>query len=159
MILAYLLLGTNIGNREQNFKHALQLLDFRCGNVERLSSLYETAAWGKTDQAAFLNQAVEVRTRLNEKDLLVALKNIERQIGREPSEKWGPRLIDIDILFYGEETHQSDELTIPHPCLHERRFTLTPLAELIPDFVHPVLHRTVGDLLLSCPDSSAVNKY
>lgn len=158
MTLAYLLLGSNIGNRQQNFANAHQLLHLRCGNVERMSSIFETAAWGKTNQAAFLNQAIELRTNLQEHDLLIALKNIEQQIGREPSEKWGPRLIDIDILFYGNSIVQSDVLTIPHPFLHLRRFTLVPLAELAPNFKHPVLHQTVLELLEHCPDSSVVNK-
>lgn len=158
MTLAYLLLGSNIGNRQQNFANAHHLLHLRCGSVKQMSSIFETAAWGKTDQAAFLNQAIELSTNLQEHDLLIALKNIEQQIGREPGEKWGPRLIDIDILFYGNSIVQSNTLTIPHPFLHLRRFTLVPLAELAPNFNHPVLHQTVLELLEHCPDSSVVNK-
>jgi 2-amino-4-hydroxy-6-hydroxymethyldihydropteridine diphosphokinase len=158
MILAYLLLGSNIGNRQENIAHAHQLLNFRCGKIERMSSVYETAAWGKTDQAAFLNQAIELRTKLQEHDLLIALKNIEQRIGREPGEKWGTRLIDIDILFFGNLVLDSDTLNIPHPFLHQRRFTLAPLAELIPSYNHPLLNKTIQELLDQCPDNAVVKK-
>jgi 2-amino-4-hydroxy-6-hydroxymethyldihydropteridine diphosphokinase len=152
----YLLLGSNIGNREAYLAKACELIGQQAGAVIKTSKLYETAAWGKTDQAPFLNQAIAVQTGLAPPALLSALKEIERQTGRTQTEKWGPRVIDIDILLYGRQVIQEPELQIPHPYLPVRRFALAPLAEIASKIVHPVLKKTIQALLDECPDESEV---
>jgi 2-amino-4-hydroxy-6-hydroxymethyldihydropteridine diphosphokinase len=146
----FLLLGSNIGDRHKNLLSARTLVDLKAGPVLFHSDIYETAPWGKTDQPAFLNQALQMETDLSPFDLLIMLKAIEKEVGRTDTERWGPRIIDIDILFYGEEVLDHPDLKIPHPYLAERRFALAPLAELVPDFVHPVLHLTVQEMLDKC---------
>jgi dihydropyrimidinase len=113
----------------------------------RLSSIYETPPWGYTDQAAFLNQVLEARTELSPQDLLVQIKRTEQQLGRRPSFRYGPRLIDLDILFYDDQKFESPDLTVPHPYLHERAFVLVPLAELSPELIHPVTGKSVRQML------------
>ena len=123
------------------------------------SAIYETAPWGKTDQPGFLNQCIEILTMNAPEELLRILQKIEKEIGRETTEKWGPRLIDIDILFYGDRSITLEQLTIPHPYLHQRRFTLLPLAEIAAEFRHPVINKTVKQLLKACDDKSDVQRY
>ncbi len=147
-----------MGKREQYLQRARELITESCGELKAISSIYETAAWGKTDQPMFLNQVVEIITVLSPKELLQKILNIERQLGRARHEKFGPRTIDIDILFYNEERHNSPSLTIPHPALQYRRFALTPMNEIAPGFVHPVLKKTIAELLEECPDDLPVNK-
>lgn len=159
MIETYLLLGSNKGNRQMNLSKARAGIEDSVGNITTYSSLYETAAWGLEDQAAFLNQAVCVRTSLSAIELLNQLKLIERQIGREPAGKWEPRTIDIDILLYGSETEQSMSLTIPHPYMAQRRFTLTPLCEIAPHIIHPLLKKNIRQLLDECPDKLQVQLF
>jgi 2-amino-4-hydroxy-6-hydroxymethyldihydropteridine diphosphokinase len=158
METVYVLLGTNEGNREQNLSKAKQLLAAQCGNILQTSSLYETEAWGMKEQHAFLNQAVQLATSLTPTELLVTLKHIEKQIGRKETIKWGPRIIDLDILFYGNEIVQEEELKIPHPFIAERKFTLVCLNEIAGDLVHPVLQKTIAGLLGECKDMSEVRK-
>jgi 2-amino-4-hydroxy-6-hydroxymethyldihydropteridine diphosphokinase len=117
------------------------------GKLIKSSSRYQTAAWGKTDQPDFINQVLKLETSLRPLEVLKTILGIERKLGRERTEKWGSRTIDIDILFYDQEVVASSELTIPHPYLQQRAFTLIPLAELEPDFVHPVFKKTVSELL------------
>jgi 2-amino-4-hydroxy-6-hydroxymethyldihydropteridine diphosphokinase len=156
---AYLLTGGNIGDRKQNLLHASKLISEECGVVTAKSSLYETEAWGKTDQPAFLNQALEVETKLTARQLIRRVLKIEKQMGRERYEKYSPRVIDIDILLFNNEVHNYPLLKVPHPEMQYRRFTLLPLAEIAAGWVHPVLHKTIKTLLQDCPDTLKVKKY
>lgn len=156
---AYLLLGSNLGNREKCLTDALGLLAERVGEVLLTSSVYETAAWGKTDQPNFLNIAVKIETVLNPLQLLETVLTIEADLGRVRYEKWGSRLIDIDIILYGEEVIAlGDQLQIPHPEMQNRKFVLLPMAEIAPNFIHPVLKRSISELLVNLDDNLEVLK-
>lgn|ERR1700694_2359549 len=155
----YLLTGGNIGNREDYLLQAGQAIGQHCGRVVRTSATYETAAWGTEEQPAFLNQAIQLETALTAPALLMAVLDIEKNLGRKRSLKYGPRTIDIDILLYNDETVNLPGLTIPHPEMPFRRFVLTPLCELAAAKVHPVLHKTIARLLLECTDGLAVHKF
>jgi len=159
MNTAYLSLGSNEGNRKQWLAKACALLADSCGTLAQSSAIYETAAWGLTDQPAFLNMAVCLQTTLDPAALLVGILSIELSMGRERTIKWGPRIIDIDILFYNDLIINTAALTIPHPFLHQRRFVLTPLAEIAPHYIHPVLNKPVMTLLAECADLLEVNKF
>ncbi|MBA4056003.1 MAG: 2-amino-4-hydroxy-6-hydroxymethyldihydropteridine diphosphokinase [Marivirga sp.] len=154
----FLLLGTNIGDRNKNLGSALHAIDDRAGTVKKKSAVYQTEAWGKTDQPSFYNQVVEIETALDPSDLLHEILSIEKKMGRQRKEKWGERIIDIDILFFGVEIIEQTNLNIPHPQLANRRFTLVPLNELIPDFIHPVLGKKISELLAECNDPLEVVK-
>ena len=155
--LVYLVLGTNLGDRLANLKAAVAALSpFLV--VHQASRVYETSPWGITDQPAFLNMVLKGGTSLDPRELLERLKHLETQLGRVPGLRWGPRQIDLDILFYDDIVLDSPGLTIPHPHLHERAFVLVPLADLAPGLWHPVLHKTVGELL-SALDASGVKRY
>ena len=155
----FLLLGTNLGNRIGNLSHAIRLVDEQVGKVTKVSSVYETSAWGKTDQPAFLNQAVEIATELDAEAALTKILSIEMQLGRKRRERWGERIIDIDILFFADEVHTSDQLHIPHPQLANRRFTLIPLNEIAGGLIHPTLKKKVSQLLADCPDELSVRRF
>ena len=156
---AYLLIGGNLGDREKNFAMAKTYLEQYCGSVVQSSSLYETAAWGKTDQPSFLNQAVEMETDLSAGNLMAHVLEIEKLMGRERKEKYGPRVIDIDILLFNDEQYDLPFLKIPHPELPNRRFALTPLAQIAPNLLHPGLTKSIDQLLKECADKSEVKKY
>lgn len=156
---AYLLTGGNMGNRMAYLTEALILLKEQCGEVVQTSSVYETAAWGNTDQPAFLNQVLKLSTSLTARQLMRRILKVEKQMGRVRKEKYGPRVIDIDILFFNEEIHNYILLKLPHPEMQNRRFVLLPLAEIAPDIVHPVLKKTITQLLQICPDPLEVKKY
>ena len=158
MNIVYLLIGGNIGDREFALDKARKLIGEKCGEIRSLSAIYETAAWGKSDQPNFLNQALHINTALKPMQLLHQILEIEKQMGRTRQEKYGPRNIDIDILFYNDEVHNDPSLIIPHPALQFRRFVLEPLNEIASNFVHPVLKRTIEQLLEACPDDLPVNK-
>lgn len=155
---AYLLIGGNMGNREQNLANARLLIEEYCGHITHISSVYETAAWGVTDQPAFLNQAIEIETELNAKQLIRRILKTEKKMGRIRKQKMGPRNIDIDILFFDQAVYNYPFLNVPHPQLHNRRFALLPMAEIAPDFIHPVFEKNIMQLLDECPDTLAVNK-
>ena len=156
---AYLLTGSNLGDREQYLATARSLINEQCGTIVSASSLYETAAWGKTDQPSFLNQALELETSLNARQLIHRILKAEKIMGRIRDEKYGPRLIDIDILLFNNEKHNYQFLKIPHPEMQNRRFALLPLAEIGPDIIHPVLNKTINELLKECTDELPVEKY
>lgn len=155
----FLLTGGNIGNRLQNLDAALKLIGKIAGPVIQVSSIYETAAWGVTNQAAFLNQVICIRADLKPLQLLHHLLEIELELGRKRVEKMGPRLIDIDILLYNDLIISTPDLVVPHPRMQERRFVLKPLHEIAPNLVHPVLQKTIKQLLDDCTDQLEVIKY
>ncbi|MDB5249604.1 MAG: 2-amino-4-hydroxy-6-hydroxymethyldihydropteridine pyrophosphokinae [Segetibacter sp.] len=148
----FLLTGGNIGDRLKYLHHAWEMVEKQVGPVLKKSSVYETSAWGVTDQSPFLNQVLLVETKLPAAIILETILNIEQALGRKRTEKMGPRTIDIDMLFFNNETISSPNLTVPHPQIQNRRFVLTPLYEIAPGFIHPVLQKTIGELLEICPD-------
>ncbi len=154
----FLLLGSNLSNPLLNIEEAKILIDLRAGKILRASSLYKTAAWGLTDQPHFYNQVIEIETELDPETLLQNLGEIETMMGRDRKVKWGPRVIDIDILFYDDRVIDSESLKVPHPGIQDRRFTLIPLAELVADSIHPVLRKTIAELLSDCQDTLPVEK-
>ncbi|MEA1994291.1 MAG: 2-amino-4-hydroxy-6-hydroxymethyldihydropteridine diphosphokinase [Euryarchaeota archaeon] len=138
-------IGSNLGNREEHIARALHFLGKRCDIIKK-SSLYETAPVGYKDQRSFLNGVVKMETALRPEELLHFLQKIEKKLGRIKTIKNGPRTIDLDILFYNDIIIDTEELTVPHPKLHKRLFVLEPFNEIEPEFVHPVLKKTVGEL-------------
>lgn len=155
--LAYLSLGSNIGTRKEHLRAAIRRLE-SAGRVVRISSFYETKPVEFTDQAWFLNCALALETELKPQQLMGAILRIEREMGRQRTRSKGPRTIDIDILLYGDVVVDSPEVTIPHPAMHERRFVLEPMAEIAPDVRHPVLRKTVRELVDQLPPGQAVRK-
>ncbi|MBS1774400.1 MAG: 2-amino-4-hydroxy-6-hydroxymethyldihydropteridine diphosphokinase [Bacteroidetes bacterium] len=156
MIKAYLLLGSNEGNRIDWLNKAMAALEQSIGKIVAKSSLYETAAWGKEDQPDFLNMALCIETQLSPQQLLQSILQTEIQLGRHRTVKWGQRTIDIDILFYGNEVIDTPDLKVPHPYIQERRFALVPMNEIAPELLHPILQKTIAELLVSCPDKLEV---
>jgi len=144
---AILLLGSNVGNREKYLTRAWIEMQAHEIEIVQWSSIYETKAWGKTDQADFLNQTLSINTTYSPLELLNKLQGVENKLGRKRTEKWGPRRIDIDILYYENLSLSVEELTIPHPEIANRRFTLVPLSEMIPDHIHPKYNKTNRHLL------------
>jgi len=150
----FLALGSNLGNRAQNLKNAIDALHSREGiRVTRKSSFYETEPVGGPDQGKFLNSVIEIETTLEPEDLLKAVMSIENELGRVRREHWGPRTIDIDILTLDDLVYVSPTLSIPHPLMHERSFVLRPLLEIAPNFKHPVFGISGSDLLSVCMDA------
>jgi 2-amino-4-hydroxy-6-hydroxymethyldihydropteridine diphosphokinase len=156
---AYLLTGGNIGNRLVNLQTAAQLIGEKCGSIITASSIYETAAWGLKEQPSFLNQVLLVETILSPAILLKKILGIEERMGRKRALKYGPRIIDIDILLFNNDVLHSTTLTIPHPAMPSRRFVLLPLAEIAGNFIHPELNLPIKDLLKNCGDELSVKKF
>jgi len=157
--IAYLLLGGNLGNRQENLALALRLLNSEAGELTAVSSIYETAAWGKEDQPDFLNQAVALKTNLSALMLLNVALEIEEKLGRIRKEKWGERLIDIDLVLFGDEIINIEgKLQVPHPEMQNRKFVMKPLAEIAPEVMHPVLKQTILQIAENISDTLEVNK-
>jgi 2-amino-4-hydroxy-6-hydroxymethyldihydropteridine diphosphokinase len=150
MYIAYIGIGSNLGNREDNCERAISLLSTNGLNIIKKSSMIETEPWGVLDQPAFINIAVSVKTILSPEKLLALCKKIETDVGRTETIMWGPRIIDLDILFYDELVIEKSGLSIPHPHIKDRAFVLKSLAEIAPDFVHPVLNKSIKELLAEC---------
>jgi len=152
-------LGTNIGFRDINLELTRIMISNHIGVIKEQSKLYNTAAWGIKEQSDFLNQALLCSSKLNPQEILAQIHNIEAKMGRKRQKKWGPRIIDIDIIFYGEEIIENPNLKIPHPQLTNRNFVLIPLLDICPDKVHPVHSQTIRQLAEACNDSSEVSLY
>ncbi|HTF27479.1 MAG TPA: 2-amino-4-hydroxy-6-hydroxymethyldihydropteridine diphosphokinase [Flavitalea sp.] len=159
MFKVYLLIGGNLGNREENLKTAVNLLQIEGGKVTGSSAIFETAAWGLTDQAPFLNRALLLETVHQPARLLEIILEVELKMGRVRGEKNGPRIIDIDILFFDDLIISEPHLTIPHPLIQDRRFALAPMKDLEPHLKHPVLMKTISELFDECPDKLEVHIY
>ncbi|MEN9297838.1 MAG: 2-amino-4-hydroxy-6-hydroxymethyldihydropteridine diphosphokinase [Bacteroidota bacterium] len=158
MNTAYLLTGGNMGDRFNYLQQAAEFIQQNCGKLLAASSIYETEAWGKTDQPSFLNQALQIETTLSPDALMQSLLDIEQKMGRIRTMKMGPRVIDLDILLIDDLIQSSDLLTIPHPALTIRRFALLPLAEIAPHLIHPIEKKSMKELLSICPDTLNVQK-
>lgn len=157
MNTAYLLLGSNLGDRNTYLERARKELETKAGTIFAISKIYNTAAWPEgSNQQDFLNQAIGLHTPLLAPELLHAILTIEKQSGRTRNGKWEARIIDIDLLFYNSDIIKTTDLSVPHPHLHERRFVLVPLAEIAPDFIHPGLQKSVGKLLAENTDKLTV---
>ena len=155
----YLLLGSNMGNSKAGLSKAVEQIEKQIGKVIRQSGLYSTAAWGNTKQPDFLNQVIIVETNLSAHQTMQTILNIEKKMGRIRTVKNAPRVIDIDILFFNKEIMEQEHLSIPHPQIQNRRFVLVPLNQLSPNLKHPVLNKTVHQLLINCPDKLNVKKF
>lgn len=147
-----------MGRRRDFLAKAKKRIGLAAGTIAEQSSVYETAAWGNTNQQAFLNEVILVQTKLSPEELMQTLLNIEQQLGRIRTQKFGPRTIDLDILFYDSLVLKTKLVTIPHPAIQDRRFVLVPLAELSPRKLHPVYRQTIASLLKNCADNLAVKK-
>lgn len=158
MMNVFLLLGSNLGDRNAYLQQAIAAIENEVAPVIKISSVYETQSWGKTNFPDYLNQVILLHTDLPAQTILQKILNIEWTIGRVREEKWGPRIIDIDILFYGDEIVDEPQLKVPHPELHNRRFTLEPLAEIAPQVIHPTLNKTILQLKNELKDNLIVKK-
>jgi len=147
-----------MGNRQENLEVATRRIAANIGEIKQSSAIYETEAWGLEEQPAFLNQVLLVSSTLNAQQVLKQILNIEHDMGRARIQKFGPRIIDIDILFFNRDIIHEPGLNVPHPQLHLRRFTLKPLNDIAPQFRHPELGKTISDLLSTCPDPLTVKK-
>lgn len=154
----FLITGTNLGDREANLQQAITEIEKKIGRMILFSSVYETEPWGITDQPSFYNQVLKINTTLNPLQLLTATLAIEKEMGRIRKERYGARLIDIDILFFDQVVMDTGTLTLPHPRIAERNFVLAPLAEIAPQLIHPLLHQTILQIWETCGDRLSVKK-
>lgn len=155
----YMLLGSNLGDREMMMQQAVERIEAEIGGISARSACYETEPWGNTDQPPFINMAIAVRTLMPPLEVLVTALNIEKSLGRKRLVRWGSRTIDIDLIFYANDIIAiEDKLYIPHPEMQNRRFVLEPLAEIAADYIHPVLKKSIKELLQSLTDITSVEK-
>jgi 2-amino-4-hydroxy-6-hydroxymethyldihydropteridine diphosphokinase len=152
----FLSLGGNLGNTQEIFEWTYPMIENKVGPILQKSSLYQTAAWGLTDQADFLNQVVLLESSLTPNEILAEIQAIEKALGRERQVTWGPRTLDLDILFIDQELIQESDLQIPHPHIQDRKFILIPLREIAADWIHPVFKKSAKELLIETKDTSAV---
>ena len=155
----FISLGSNMGNRHEHLMNAIGAIEENIGRVLARSDIYETEAWGKKDQDDFLNMVIEVASTHDEMDVLKKMLSIEADMGRERSERWSPRIIDLDLLFYGQRKVKSANLTLPHPEIQNRHFVLRPMTEIAPKFIHPVFQQSMQYLSTTCKDTSTVRRY
>jgi 2-amino-4-hydroxy-6-hydroxymethyldihydropteridine diphosphokinase len=155
---AYLMIGGNLGDRLANLNNAKIEIELHCGKILSSSAIYETAAWGFTEQPPFFNQALQVETTLSATELMQQLLSIELSLGRERLLPLGPRSIDLDIIYFNNEKIQNDTVSIPHPRMEQRNFVLIPLNEIAPNYLHPILNLPTSTLLKQCKDESHVYK-
>jgi 2-amino-4-hydroxy-6-hydroxymethyldihydropteridine diphosphokinase len=153
-----LLLGSNVGERLINLENACKNIEKELGKITGQSSMYETEAWGNTEQESFLNMVVKVDSSIQAQQAMERIIRMEEAMGRVRTKKWEPRIIDIDILFYNDEIISSENLVVPHSGLHQRKFTLVPLAEIMPGYIHPILKKSIAELLEGLNDSLDVKK-
>jgi 2-amino-4-hydroxy-6-hydroxymethyldihydropteridine diphosphokinase len=158
MIDVFLLLGSNLGDRKLLLNQAIRHIEHEIAPMLRISSVYETQSWGKTDEPDYLNIVISLQTDMPARTILEKILDIELVMGRERDEKWGSRLIDIDILYYGQAIINETGLHVPHPEMHKRRFTLEPLAEIAPDFIHPIIKKNSLQLKNDLIDNLIVKK-
>jgi 2-amino-4-hydroxy-6-hydroxymethyldihydropteridine diphosphokinase len=155
----FLCIGGNLGEREANLEEARDFIDFNLGDVIAASAIYESEPWGMTDVPNFLNQVVQIQTELSNEELLSEILELEEFFGRERNaEGYVSREMDIDMLFINQEIIETETLRVPHPRIAQRRFVLTPLAEIAPDLIHPELKKSIQELLASCPDKGLVTR-
>lgn len=157
--LAIILLGSNLGNRSAFLDAARIHIFSKIGNADKISSIYESTAWGKIEQSDYLNQVIGVSTTVDPVQILQLLLAIELEMGRERIAKWDARTIDLDLLYYGQTIMHTPDLILPHPFIKDRRFTLLPLTEIYPAFMHPVAQQTQLELLNNCKDEGMVRHY
>ncbi len=156
---AVLLLGSNLGDGQLLFQQVISLIDERLGKLEMKSALYQSPPWGFEHENDFINQVLIMNTEKNAEEVLQSCLQIEVDLGRKRiAHGYGARTIDIDVLFVNDEVMKTESLVLPHPRLHLRKFTLLPLVDLIPDFVHPTLQMSIQELLVACEDNSEVRK-
>ena len=155
---AYILLGTNMGNKLAHLQMAIELMYLQNISLVQQSSIYRTAAWGNTNQDDFYNQVLAVETEISAENLLQTLLGIETKMGRTRNQKWEARIIDLDILYFNNEIIDTENLKVPHPYLHVRKFTLIPLTEIAANYIHPIFNKTNAELLTNCSDGSEVIK-
>lgn len=150
--ITYLSLGGNLGNTIEIFQNSMEILTKKVGKITQISSLYQTAAWGPIPQNDFINQVIEVETKLSAPKLMDILLEIELQQGRVRQERWGPRTLDLDIIFFGEQLISTENLEIPHPRMEDRKFVLIPMVEINPNLIHPISRKSIRQILLECKD-------
>jgi len=154
-MIAFLSLGSNIGDKQNNIEAAIKQIESRVGTLIVVSKMYKSSAWGFESDNYFLNNAVKIETELNPQELLTEINKIEKELGRKRTTKgYSDRIIDIDILFYENEIIDEANLKIPHPLLQERKFVLYPLNDIAANITHPILNKTVGELIQFCDDKS-----
>lgn len=159
MIKIYVLLGGNLGDKKQLFEQTIRLLGERVGRVTCRSATYETEPWGFESSDLFWNQVLEISTNLSAEEVLAQTQQTEIELGRiRKTNQYDSRIIDIDILFYGDQVISIENLSIPHPRIQDRKFALVPLNEIAPELIHPVFQKSIGQLLLDCKDELKVER-